>query len=231
MSSFVDLSMLDVMQIFGRAGRPQFDKSGEGIIITSEDKLPVYLRLLNQQMPIESQFISRYCSCLTASLSLPLSLSLSLSQTHTHTFPRIHAQSLCTDAILRLADNLNAEVNLGTVTTMKEAVDWLSYTYLYVRILKNPTAYGVNTEQVQVDPGLFRHRRKLIEDACSTLDKAQMLRYSKQADILSSTKLGRVASHYYIEHETIETFNECMKKKYVLCCYAQACLRLLTKSQ
>jgi hypothetical protein len=27
--------MLDVMQIFGRAGRPQFDTSGEGIIITS----------------------------------------------------------------------------------------------------------------------------------------------------------------------------------------------------
>lgn len=97
---------------------------------------------------------------------------------------------------------------------MKEAVDWLSYTYLFVRILKNPTAYGVSPEQIQMDPALHRHRRKLIEDACTTLDKAQMLRYSKQADILSSTKLGRVASHYYIEHETIETFNECMKKKY-----------------
>jgi activating signal cointegrator complex subunit 3 len=32
---FVELGMLDVMQIFGRAGRPQFDTSGEGIIITS----------------------------------------------------------------------------------------------------------------------------------------------------------------------------------------------------
>ena len=26
---FTELSMLDVMQIFGRAGRPQFDTSGE----------------------------------------------------------------------------------------------------------------------------------------------------------------------------------------------------------
>lgn len=25
-SSFVDISMLDVLQIFGRAGRPQYDK-------------------------------------------------------------------------------------------------------------------------------------------------------------------------------------------------------------
>ena len=42
-------------QIFGRAGRPQFDKSGEGIIITSHDKLAYYLRLLTSQLPIESQ--------------------------------------------------------------------------------------------------------------------------------------------------------------------------------
>ena len=27
---FVELGVLDVMQIFGRAGRPQFDTSGEG---------------------------------------------------------------------------------------------------------------------------------------------------------------------------------------------------------
>ena len=35
--------MLDVQQIFGRAGRPQFDTSGEGIILTSQASLPKYL--------------------------------------------------------------------------------------------------------------------------------------------------------------------------------------------
>lgn len=54
---FTELSMLDVMQIFGRAGRPQFDTSGEGIIITSHGKLNHYLGMLNHQMAIESQFI------------------------------------------------------------------------------------------------------------------------------------------------------------------------------
>lgn len=56
--SFVDLGILDVLQIFGRAGRPQFDKSGHGIIITSHDKLTHYLSLLTSQLPIESNFIS-----------------------------------------------------------------------------------------------------------------------------------------------------------------------------
>ena len=53
----VDLSMLDVMQIFGRAGRPQYDTLGLGVIITARDRLPYYLRLLTQQMPIESHLL------------------------------------------------------------------------------------------------------------------------------------------------------------------------------
>jgi replicative superfamily II helicase len=36
---FCSLGMLDVMQIFGRAGRPQFDDEGSAIIITTHDEL------------------------------------------------------------------------------------------------------------------------------------------------------------------------------------------------
>jgi len=82
----VDLGILDVLQIFGRAGRPQFDKSGVGTIITSYDKLNHYLSLLTNQFPIESNFVN------------------------------------C------LADNLNAEIGLGTITNVEEAIEWLSYT-------------------------------------------------------------------------------------------------------
>ena len=64
--SFVDIGILDVLQIFGRAGRPQFDKQGEGIIITSHDKLSHYLALLTRQSPIESQFISSLTDSLNA---------------------------------------------------------------------------------------------------------------------------------------------------------------------
>ena len=53
----MDLGILDVMQIFGRAGRPQFDKFGEGTIITNHDKLSHYLSLMTRQQPIESQLL------------------------------------------------------------------------------------------------------------------------------------------------------------------------------
>lgn len=41
LGKFVELGMLDVQQIFGRAGRPQFDTSGEGVIITSIDQVQI----------------------------------------------------------------------------------------------------------------------------------------------------------------------------------------------
>merc|ERR1711871_385969 len=57
--AWVELSPLDVMQMMGRAGRPQYDAAGEGIIITTHNELQFYLSLLNQQLPIESQLIAK----------------------------------------------------------------------------------------------------------------------------------------------------------------------------
>ncbi|XP_036024563.1 activating signal cointegrator 1 complex subunit 3 isoform X1 [Onychomys torridus] len=164
--SFIDLGILDVMQIFGRAGRPQFDKFGEGIIITTHDKLSHYLTLLTQQNPIESQFLES------------------------------------------LADNLNAEIALGTVTNVEEAVKWISYTYLYVRMRANPLAYGISHKAYQMDPTLRKHREQLVIEVGQKLDKAKMIRFEERTGYFSSTDLGRTASHYYIKYNTIETFNE-----------------------
>lgn len=47
-----------------------------------------------------------------------------------------------------LADNLNAEVALGTISNIDEAVRWLSYTYLHVRMRINPREYGISFDEV-----------------------------------------------------------------------------------
>lgn len=165
-----DLGMLDVMQIFGRAGRPQFDKSGEGIIITSHDKLAYYLRLLTSQLPIESQFISS------------------------------------------LKDNLNAEVALGTVTNVKEACAWLGYTYLFIRMRQNPLAYGIGWDEVIEDPSLSLKQRALVTDAARALDKAKMMRFDEKSGNFYCTELGRIASHFYIQYSSVETYNELLRR-------------------
>ncbi|KAM7306344.1 activating signal cointegrator 1 complex subunit 3 [Ixodes scapularis] len=169
--SFVDLDILDVMQIFGRAGRPQFDKEGHGTIITTHAKLNKYLSLLTCQFPIESNFHQN------------------------------------------LMDNLNAEISLGTVSTVSEAVEWLSYTYLFVRMRRNPLVYGIKCTSLLEDPTLCQYRRDLVISAAKTLDKARMIRFDAKSESLDSTNLGRTASHFYIKHATVEHFNDLLERK------------------
>lgn len=167
---FVDLGVLDVQQIFGRAGRPQFDTMGEATMITTHDKLSTYLSLMTHQTPIESRFIER------------------------------------------LADHLNAEIALGTVTNIEEGMRWLSYTFLYPRLRKNPLAYGISHDEKLADPDLVQHRTTLIVKAAQVLDAARMVRFNEVNGYLHITDLGRVASHFYIKVESVQLFNEQMKQ-------------------
>eukprot|EP00298_Acanthocystis_sp_HF-20_P013056 c20188_g1_i1.p1 GENE.c20188_g1_i1~~c20188_g1_i1.p1 ORF type:complete len:1637 (-),score=765.18 c20188_g1_i1:25-4935(-) len=167
-SSWVELSSLDVMQMLGRAGRPQFDTKGEGIVITSHQELHFYLSLINEQLPVESQLVSR------------------------------------------LPDMLLAEIVLDTVNNVKEGVNWLGYTYLYVRMLHNPALYGCGND-ISRDRLLEKRRADLIHSAAVTLDKSNLIRYDYKSGTFQVTELGRVAAHYYITYKTMSTFNEHLK--------------------
>ncbi|KPI41227.1 putative helicase mug81 [Cyphellophora attinorum] len=166
---FVDLGILDVLQIFGRAGRPQFQDTGIGFICTTQDKLQHYLSAVTQQQPIESKFSKR------------------------------------------LVDNLNAEIALGTVTNVAEGIAWLGYSYLFVRMRRNPQAYGIEWDEFQDDPQLGQRRRKLIIDAARTLHRSQMIIFNETTDELKPKDVGRIASHKYIMQDSVEIFNTMMR--------------------
>ncbi|KAI5189295.1 pre-mRNA-splicing helicase BRR2 [Nematocida sp. AWRm77] len=55
---YEDVSFLDVQQMFGRAGRPQFDSKAEGILITTHLALPKYVKMLRTEDPLESMLLS-----------------------------------------------------------------------------------------------------------------------------------------------------------------------------
>ncbi|CCK72395.1 RNA helicase KNAG_0K00270 [Huiozyma naganishii CBS 8797] len=164
---YVDLGISDVIQIFGRAGRPGFGSSnGTGILCTSSDRLDHYVSLLTQQHPIESRFGAK------------------------------------------LIDNLNAEISRGTVTNVDEAIQWLGYTYMFVRMRKNPFTYGLSWEEIANDPQLHERRRKMIISAARKLHSLQMIVFDEVSMHFIPKDLGRISSDFYLLNESVEIFNQ-----------------------
>jgi len=165
---WIELSPLDVMQMMGRAGRPQFDKYGEGFIITTSSEVQFYLSLLNQQLPIESHFVSR------------------------------------------LVDLLNAEIATGCVTNLNQGAKWLTYTYLFIRMVRNPVLYHVPVDERQEDPTLEKRRKELIHSAATVLHKSKLIKYNKKTGEMTPTELGRIASDFYVCYKTMAIYKENM---------------------
>eukprot|EP00003_Mantamonas_plastica_P009401 TRINITY_DN1876_c0_g1_i1.p1 TRINITY_DN1876_c0_g1~~TRINITY_DN1876_c0_g1_i1.p1 ORF type:complete len:2192 (+),score=792.85 TRINITY_DN1876_c0_g1_i1:639-7214(+) len=67
---WTELSFMDIMQMLGRAGRPQHDTFGEGVVITTRAELRFYMSLFNEQLPVESQVLSRLPDMLNAEIVL-----------------------------------------------------------------------------------------------------------------------------------------------------------------
>lgn len=145
---FEDIGILDVHQMFGRAGRPQFDTSGHAILITTTKTLPKYTTTLVNAEPIKSQFMNK------------------------------------------VEDFLNAEISLGTVTSRRDAFQWIKYTFLY-----------------QVSPNDELIMQKL-DFAALELSQNFMIRTSLANDSLQSTYLGQVASMHYIPFKAVRHFND-----------------------
>lgn len=163
---WAELSPLDVQQMLGRAGRPQYDTEGEGIIMTSHGELQYYLSLMNVQLPVESQLVKT------------------------------------------LPDHLNAEIVLGTVQSIAEAADWLSYSFLYVRMLQAPVSYGIFEPEktLKEDPTLKRRRMDLAHTAACLLEKSHLVRYDRKSGALQPTPMGRIASQFYLTHSSMALY-------------------------
>lgn len=98
---YVDMPVTDVLQMMGRAGRPQFDATGTACIFVHEPKKTFYKKFLHEPFPVESS---------------------------------LH---------LQLHDHLNAEVAMGALHTVRDCIDFLSWTYYFRRLLANPAYYGL----------------------------------------------------------------------------------------
>ena len=158
---YQDFPITDVLQMMGRAGRPQFDKSGCCVILVHEPKKTFYKKFLYEPFPVESSL----------------------------------SENLC--------DHFNAEIVSGTIKTKQDAVDYLTWTYFFRRLLKNPTYYNLDT--IQSD-NLNEYLSDLVENALELLEDARCIAIDDEDDSLEPLMLGRVASYYYLQYPSVALF-------------------------
>ena len=162
---YKDMDLTDVLQMLGRAGRPQFDLTGIARIFTQDAKKDFYKHFLHTGFPVESS---------------------------------LHKA---------LDNHLAAEASAGSLTTFQDALDYLTWTFFYRRLHKNPSFYGLdisaeehNTMEAQ------RIANDFIVDLVSTslgeLAESGCITLYPNGDI-DSTPLGKIMSYYYLSHKSI----------------------------
>ncbi|RAH55827.1 DEAD/DEAH box DNA helicase [Aspergillus piperis CBS 112811] len=152
-----EYSDLEIMQMLGRAGRPQFDDSATAVIMTRQAREAHYERLVSGSESLES--------CLH----------------------------------LNLTDHLNAEIGLGNITDIESAIRWLSGTFFFVRMRRNPTYYRLKEDADKEDEEYML--RQICQRDIKLLQDCGLV----SADSLKSTKFGDAMARYYVRFETMKT--------------------------
>ena len=164
---YVDMPITDVLQMIGRAGRPQFDHQGVAMVLVHDVKKGFYKKFLYEPFPVESSLLNV------------------------------------------LADHLNAEVVAGTITTRQDALDYMTWTFFFRRLLLNPSYYGM--EDV-AEEGLNTFLSGVVGKALDELEMSYCLQTDEDGRTIYSTVEGRIASFYYLAHTTLQHLRDSLEE-------------------
>jgi pre-mRNA-splicing helicase BRR2 len=108
-----------------------------------------------------------------------------------------------------LHDHLISETVTKTIETMQDAVDYLTWSFLYRRLPKNPTYYGLRgTSNVHISEFLS----EMVETIMGDLEESRCVKIDSEGDI-SPLNLGMIAAYYYIQYKTIDIIASSVTEK------------------
>ena len=163
---YVDMPITDVLQMIGRAGRPQYDHHGVAMVLVHDIKKGFYKKFLYEPFPVESSLLNV------------------------------------------LTDHLNAEIVSGTIQTRQDALDYISWTFFFRRLLQNPSYYEM--EDVE-DEGLNTFLSGVVGKALDQLEMSYCLETDDDGRSIYSTVEGRIASFYYLTHTTLQHLRDTLE--------------------
>jgi ATP-dependent DNA helicase HFM1/MER3 len=100
-----------------------------------------------------------------------------------------------------LIDHLNAEIGLGTVTSISTAKEWLTSTFLFVRLRANPDHYRIDGDEP--DHSLSERLERICSKYVSQLQEINLVKTN--AD-LECTEFGEAMARYSLKFETMKVF-------------------------
>ena len=108
------------------------------------------------------------------------------------------------DLAENLHDALNAEIVVGTITSKQDAVDWMTWTFLYRRLAPNPNFYNLSGRSVQ---HINDFLSQLIEDTVEDLENAKCVKVDEENEMdIEAVNFGKIAAFYGIQYQTIGLF-------------------------
>mmetsp|Transcript_18293 Transcript_18293/g.31301 ORF Transcript_18293/g.31301 Transcript_18293/m.31301 type:complete len:124 (-) Transcript_18293:1147-1518(-) len=93
-------------------------------------------------------------------------------------------------------DSMVAEIVAGSITSVQEAVDWITSTFMYRRMVRNPNYYEIAGRTPQ---HLNDFLSELVEEAVADLVETGFLVLDQNESSFSATTLSRIASQSYLK--------------------------------
>merc|ERR1719273_2602417 len=165
--AYHDYPVTDILQMVGRANRPQEDTDAKCVLMCQSSKKDFFKKFLYEPLPVESHL--DHC----------------------------------------LHDHFNAEIVTKTIENKQDAVDYLTWTYLYRRMTQNPNYYNL---QGISHRHLSDHMSELVETTLNELEQSKCISIEDDMDT-AALNLGMIAAYYYINYTTIELFSMSLKAK------------------
>jgi len=103
---------------------------------------------------------------------------------------------------------LNAEIASGSVLNKQNCIDFMTWTYYFRRIVKNPAFYGVKDTTHE---GINKFLVKLVDENLEMLKRNKCIEIGEDDFTLESTPYGQIASFYYLKPQSVCLFSTVIK--------------------